>query len=41
MTRCTMGSMMTEPTQTPAKAMLSARPRWRTNQFGRNSDWPA
>jgi hypothetical protein len=35
---CTTGSMMIEPTPTPAKAMLSARPRQRTNQFGRNND---
>ena len=31
---------MMEPTPTPAKAMPVASPRLRTNQFGRNSDWP-
>ncbi len=36
----THGSTMTEPTPTPANAMLMARPRRRTNQFGRNNDWP-
>ena len=34
------GSITIEPKPTPAKAMLRASPRRRTNQFGRNSDWP-
>ena len=29
-----------EPNPTPAKAMLIASPRRRTNQFGRKSAWP-
>ena len=37
---CTHGSSVTEPMPTPAKASPMARPRRRTNQFGRNSDWP-
>jgi len=37
---CTSGSRMMEPMPTPAKAIPMARPRLRTNQFGRNNDWP-
>ena len=37
---CSHGSSTIAPTPTPEKAMLMARPRRRTNQFGRNSDWP-
>ena len=40
MTSCTEGSSTMEPTPTPAKAMPVASPRRRTNQLGRNSDWP-
>ena len=36
----TPGSRMIEPTPTPENARLIASPRRRTNQFGRNSDWP-
>ena len=39
-TSCTQGSSVMEPTPTPAKAMPIAIPRRRTNQLGRNSDWP-
>jgi hypothetical protein len=35
---CASGSRTIEPTPTPAKATLIARPRRRTNQFGRKSD---
>ena len=37
---CSQGSRMIEPTPTPEKAMLIARPRRRTNQLGRKSEWP-
>jgi hypothetical protein len=37
---CTHGSSVMEPMPTPAKAMPVAKPRRRTNQLGRNSDWP-
>ena len=37
---CTQGSSVTEPMPTPAKAIPIASPRRRTNQFGRNCDWP-
>ena len=40
MTNCTQGNRVMEPTPTPAKAMPIAIPRRRTNQLGRNSDWP-
>ena len=40
MTSCTQGNRVMEPTPTPAKAMPIAIPRRRTNQLGRNSDWP-
>ena len=40
MTSCTAGSSTMEPTPTPANAMPVASPRRRTNQLGRNSDWP-
>ena len=39
-TICTQGNSAIEPTPTPAKAMPIAIPRRRTNQLGRNSDWP-
>src|ERR1700722_1764796 len=37
---CTQGSNVTEPSPTPENARPIARPRVRTNQFGKNSDWP-
>ena len=37
---CSHGSSVTEPMPTPENAMLSARPRRRTNQLVRNSDCP-
>jgi hypothetical protein len=40
MRSCTHGRMIIEPTPTPEKARLIARPRRRTNQSGRKSDWP-
>jgi hypothetical protein len=40
MTACTDGKMVIEPTPTPEKAIPMARPRRRTNQLGRMSEWP-
>ena len=36
---CIAGSRTTEATPTPAKASPIARPRFRTNQLGRNIEW--
>jgi len=38
--RCIQGKMTIEPTLTPENAIPIARPRRRTNQFGRKSAWP-
>jgi hypothetical protein len=40
MSDCSHGSSTIEPRPTPENARLNASPRRRTNQFGRNSDWP-
>ena len=39
-TDCSTGISTTEKMPTPAKAMPSAKPRLRTNQLGRNIEWP-
>jgi hypothetical protein len=38
-TDCNSGSSTIDPMPTPAKAMLIARPRRRTNQAGRKRPW--
>ena len=40
MTACSSGNITMEPMPTPEKAIPMASPRRRTNQFGRNMEWP-
>ena len=37
---CSQGKITIEPTPTPENAIPVASPRRRTNQCGRNSEWP-
>ena len=39
-THWSAGKRTTAPTPTPPKAIPMARPRLRTNQLGRNIEWP-